>query len=680
VPRRLHPVFRDREELPSATDLGAIISEALRASGCQIVICSPNSARSRWVNEEILAFKRLGREDRIFCLITAGEPNASDMPGREEEECFPPALRFRLAADGMLSDVRTEPIAADGRPGKDGRNNARLKLIAGILGVGFDLLRRRDQQRRNRRLAMVATGATCGMVLTSGLAAYALFQRAAAQKQTARAEAESETAKQTTRFLVELFRISDPSEARGNTVTAREMLDKGASRVDRELAGQPGIQATMMDTLGNVYMGLGLYDQARPLIERAVRTRRGLNLDDPLLLSDSLGHLGDLLTRQAQYDAAEKSYREAIQVETSRPKDPASQVQLANSLYGFGVLLGREGRYEEAQKNLRDALARQQALYGAVHPDIARTLKDLAQAIADGGDPNAALPLMQRAVAMQRQLRGNEPHPDLAEAINDLALLHESHGDYDEAEKLLRESIAMKQRLYGDRHPEIASTLEVLALVLTDKGDLAHAEILYRQALDMWRALMGDAHPEVGTALHNLASVQYDRGAVREAAATEREALVVFRKAYPHDHPMIATVLNVLGLWLTVSGNYAEADRDLKEALAMRRRLLGDRHPNVASSEICLATLQVAQRQYTEALATARDAADIYTSALSATHWRTAAARSAEGAALAGLGRFAEAETLLTASHEILSKDGGTPPLFRTLSQRYLDKLHQHGT
>ena len=135
VTKRLAPVFRDREELASATDLGVVISEALSQSACQIIICSPEAAKSRWVNEEILAFKRLGREDRIFCLIVGGEPNTTDVPGREDEECFPKALRFKIGADGALSDARTEPIAADARPGKDGKNNALLKLSACILGV-----------------------------------------------------------------------------------------------------------------------------------------------------------------------------------------------------------------------------------------------------------------------------------------------------------------------------------------------------------------------------------------------------------------------------------------------------------------------------------------------------------------------------------------------------------------
>ena len=262
VPKRLAPIFRDRDELASATDLGTLINAALAGSACQIVICSPQAAKSKWVNEEILAFKRLGRENRIFCLIVGGEPWGSEMPGRSDEECFPPALRFKLGPDGNLSGERTEPIAADVRPGKDGKNNAKLKLIAGLLGVGFDALKRREQQRRQRRLFLVTCGAMTGMVLAIGLSAYALIQRDAAQRQTIRAEAGgggSQTDHQNS--LVNLFRVTDPSEARGNSVTAREMLDMGAARIDQELAKQPAIQATLMDTLGTVYVGLGLYAQ-----------------------------------------------------------------------------------------------------------------------------------------------------------------------------------------------------------------------------------------------------------------------------------------------------------------------------------------------------------------------------------------------------------------------------------
>jgi len=675
APKRLTPIFRDREELASATDLGAVINEALLGSACQIVICSPQAAKSRWVNEEILAFKRLGREDRIFCLIVGGEPNASENPAQAEDECFPPALRFKLGADGQLSGVRTEPIAADARPGKDGRNNAKLKLIAGLLGVGFDALRRREQQRRNRRLFVVACAAMSGMVVTSGLAAYALIERRAAERQTARAEAEAETARQTTRFLVDLFRISDPSEARGNAVTAREMLDKGAARIDGELAKQPGIRATLMDTVGTVYMGLGLYGQAKRLLDGAVATGRSTTAVEPLAQSVSLEHMGDLLTLQADFDAAEKFYRDAIVIQVSRRDDPQSQAELARSLHGLGNLLEQQGRFADADRTLRLALDRQRKLYGTAHGDIARTLKDLAQVIDKGGDLNAAIPVMRSAVAMQRALRGAAPHPDLAEAINDLGLLLEEHGDYDESEALYLEAIAMKRRLLGEKHPEIAIGLNNLALALYDKGDLVRSEATYREALAMQRELVGETHPDVAITLNNLAFVQYDRGDTKGALATEREALAVYRKLFPNDHPVLAGIMNQIGFWLTEAGEYAEADRDVQASLAMRRRLLGNTHPNVATSLIHVAILQVALRKYDEALVSARDAVAILSSAVSPTHWKTAVGESAEGAALTGLGQYAEAERLLALSLDILNKDGGAPPAYRRLAQRYLSTL-----
>jgi tetratricopeptide (TPR) repeat protein len=674
VPRRLVPVFRDREELASSTDLGAVISDALARSACQIVICSPQAARSRWVNEEILAFKRLGREDRIFCLIVGGEPNATDNPALGEEECFPPALRFRLGADGNLSSARTEPIAADARPDKDGRQAAKLKLIAGILGVGYDALRRREQQRRNRRLMAIASGAIAGMVVTSGLATYALVQRAAAQRQTARAEAEAETARQTTTFLVDLFRISDPSEARGNAVTAREMLDKGAARIDRELARQPAIRATLMDTLGTVYMGLGLFKQAKPLLAGAVETRRSGSAADPFALAVSLGHVGDLLTLQADYDAAEKAYRDAVAIQ-SRVVNPQGRAQLAQTLHGLGFLLEQQGRYADAERSLRQALELQRTLYGDSNGETVRTLKDLARVTDKEGDLNKAIPLMRNVVALQRKLRGTDPHPDVAEAINDLALLLEEHGDYGEAERLLVESIAMKRRLYGEQHSEIAASLSNLALVLQDQGDLPRAEASYRQALAMQRELLGALHPDVANTLNNLAFVQHDRGDTRGALATEREALGVYRRLFPGDHPEVARIMNRIGFWLTEAGAYAEAGRDLETSLAMRRRLFGDKHPDVGTSLVHLAILQVAQHRYDTALASARGAVEILSPALSPTHWKTAVAESAEGAALAGLGRYAEARTLLTRSVDILARDGGAPADYHRLAQRYLEQL-----
>ena len=179
IPAKLFPVFRDRDELPVSADLGRNISEALRLSRHLVVICSPAAARSRWVNEEILTFKRLGRSDRILAMIVAGEPNAADgKPGwAREDECFPEALRFAIGPDGQLTQQRIEPIAADVRPGQDGRENAFLKLVAGILGVPFDALRQREQERRLQRLRLVTAGVSLLLLLFAALGAAFYVQR-----------------------------------------------------------------------------------------------------------------------------------------------------------------------------------------------------------------------------------------------------------------------------------------------------------------------------------------------------------------------------------------------------------------------------------------------------------------------------------------------------------------------
>lgn len=169
VPPRLFPIFKDREELPVSSSLDENIQTALRESRFLIVICSPGAAQSHWVNEEIRLFKSLGREGRVLSLIASGEPNATDKGLPDLEECFPAALRFRVDENGDLTDQRVEPVAADLRPGKEGRNLAVLKVVAGLLGVNFDELRQRDKVRRNQSIGIWALGSAVVATLVVAL-------------------------------------------------------------------------------------------------------------------------------------------------------------------------------------------------------------------------------------------------------------------------------------------------------------------------------------------------------------------------------------------------------------------------------------------------------------------------------------------------------------------------------
>jgi len=661
VPERFAPVFRDRDELATATSLGDTLTRALQQSAFQIVICSPRAAASKWVNEEILSFKRLGREQRVFALIVAGEPGSSADPATADEECFPNALIHRIGEDGRPTLEKCEPIAADARPGKDSRFDAKLKLLAGMLGVGLDELKQREAHRRHVRMMWLVTASVTGMAVTSTLAGAAWLARNDAERQRVRAEAEAETARRTTDFLVGLFAVSDPNEARGNTITAREILDKGAKRIKTELLTQPGIQATLMETMGTVYTSLALYPSAASLLESALQKRRVLYGEESLEVAKSAEKLGGVLTLTAEYDRAESMYRKALALR-QKLLGP-EHVDIARSEYQLADLLGRRGEYAAAEPLLRQALAMQRKLLGGNAAESAKTLEGLAMNLYHQGKYDDSLPAMRLAVSLQRRLH-RSPHTDLAEALNNLGLVLDDMGQYHESELLFREALKMKRFLLGDTHTEIALGLNNIASTLSDQKKYDEAEHMYREAIAMQRKLLGDDHPDVAAALNNLAFVLHDKGDLDGARNMMRESLEMYRRTLGPEHPSVARAMGSIAMWQMEGGDYTSAEPLLRAALQLRRKALGDHHTDVAGTLTLLASMLVETGRFAEARSAAAEARAICLPALGPAHWRTAAASSAEGAALAGLGQTAEAEKLLLDGVSTLRNDSGALPFF----------------
>jgi tetratricopeptide (TPR) repeat protein len=671
IPERLAPVFRDREELASATNLGDKLTMALRQSAAQIVICSPAAARSRWVNEEILTFKRLGREDRVFCLIIGGEPGAAAKPETAADECFPHALKFRMGADGQLSEVPSEPIAADARAGKDGKGDAKLKLIAGLLDVSLDEIKQREAQRRHRRMMLLVSASVAGMAITSTLAGAAWLARNEAERQRVRAEAEAETARQTTRFMVDLFKVSDPSEALGNSITAREILDKGAGRIETELAEQPAIQATLMDTMGTVYTGLGLYAPAARLLREAyVKRQRTLGGDHPDV-ARSLNHLGEVLTMSADYAEAEKYLRLAF--DTRRRIHGADSTEVADTSMALAELMYDTGRYLEGEPLIREALRIRRQQHGVKHPDVAASIEALGLNYLDRGEVDKAEPSLRLALSMRRELHP-QGHPLLAQALGNLAWALQGLDKYEEAEKLQRESLALRRRLQGEAHPEVAVDINNLAFTLQTRGAYREAESLYRESLAMNIKLLGENHPEVAFNENNLAWLLYRRGDLDGAIRLMRRVLESRRRSLGAEHPDVAGAAANLALWLTDLGDYEEAAALVGESLAIRIAALGPEHPQVAGSLTVQANLLLATGRYDEAIAISTEAQRILRIGLPEDHWQVAAAVNTEGAARARLGQYAAAEKLLLKSLQGLA--GSALPGIEARGRQRLAELY----
>jgi tetratricopeptide (TPR) repeat protein len=663
VPKRLTPIFRDRDELPTATDLSNIINQALHDSACLLVICSPTAAASKWVNEEILAFKQLGRENRIFCLIVDGEPYASDHPEWGLKECFPEALRFKLGPDGKLGTERTEPIAADARPGKDGKANAKLKLIAGMLGVGFDALRQREQQRRQRRLAALATAATAGMVVTTGLAYMALLARAEAERQR-------DTAEETVAFITTMVRVSDPTEARGNSMTAREVLDRGALRIETELAEQPEVQAALMDTIGTVYMNIGLLDRAKPMLESALDRRRELFGESDPEAASTQAHLAEVLRQGADYDAAEMQFRAALaSLRRALGDDDAA---VADTLGGLGELLVEIGRFDEGETALREALAIRRAIHGDEHTDVARAMEDLGIAISNKGDLEGATVMLEEAVAMQRRVWGDTPHTYLAEALNKLANVLYERGDYARTEDLLREALAMSRILLPENNLDLATSINNVAFVLHDQDEYDQAEAMFRESLAIQADVVGEHHPDYANTLNNLSYVQDDQGDLNGALESKRAAIAIYTELFPAGHRDYADALTGVGALLLRTGELDKAEADVRQGMEMRASIFGTDSTNYANSEVLLAMIFVARGGFDDALGLARAARPVLEAGYPEDHWRRAMEESVEGAALAGLGNSAEGEPLMLRGFGILSNDPGALPVYVSESRRYL--------
>lgn len=383
IPPRLAPVFRDREELATATDLSLEIDEALAQSECLIVICSPASAASRWVNEEVLTCKRMGRAERIFCLIVAGEPNVIDLPGRAAEECFCPALRYRLDAEGHATRERTEPIAADARRGRDGKADAKLKLIAGMLGVGFDVLKQREQHRRVRRMGTITALALAVMAMTSVLAVAAYVARNEARQRQAQTE-------DALNFM--LGDLHDKLEGMGRldlmaAVTDRVMALFAAnpsSLTDIELTQQ----SRALVQVGEIRLKEARYGPAMASFQLAYQRsaelaarhpRNGRFLFDRAQAEYWIGYAFWQQRKLAEADAWLTRYRDsALALLKINPHNRKWQLEVTDGEHNLAVLALERGDLENAQRGFKAELAAKEQLARA-QPDDA----DLASQVAD---------------------------------------------------------------------------------------------------------------------------------------------------------------------------------------------------------------------------------------------------------------------------------------------------------
>ena len=548
--RRLPPVFQDREELAASANLAESVREALNEASSLIVICSTNAAKSRWVNEEVRTFSGLGRRDRIHCLIVpeAENPNAV----HREAELFPPALL----------DLGGEPLAADARDSGDGKRNAFLKLVAGVTDVRYDELRQREHSRRQKRLLAIAAAASIGFVLMSGLAAFALVSRAQAVHERDIARQKTITAQRTTDFVKGLFQVADPAEAKGETITVVEALDRGARQIQGELGNEPDVKAELVSTLSEVYMGLGSFRRADDLIRRSL----SLKVGSPETRARQFAVLGASRSLQGDYEQAAEIFGRILSRmgPPEKLKDPSLY---SRALVGRAEALAALERYDEARRLIDRALAFDRRQDGPRSPSVARDLEamGLTQQFAD--DLEGARRSYEQALAIRIAVHGGA-HPKVSEDLNQLGSVAFFQKDPQSAERYWRRSLQLDERVLGSSHPDVAATMNNLARVMIEQRKFAQALPLLTRSANIYLAQRGDTHDDLAFIFANLALARRGVGDPGGAEAYFRRALTA---AEVHKNRLIAPILVDLADLRCARGGHAEALQLLDRARPIMR-------------------------------------------------------------------------------------------------------------
>jgi tetratricopeptide (TPR) repeat protein len=421
VPKRLTPIFRDQQELAAAGDLGKEIKAALAASQFLIVLCSPTAAKSRWTNAEVEAFKRTRPDACVLAAIVAGEPFASEMPGREDEECFPPALRQKFDRRGRPTPKRAEPLAADFRDGEEGKRLALLKLVAGMLGVGLDDLVQRETTRRHRQLAWLAAGSLAGMAVTSTLAITAIQSRDEAREQRRQAEGLVGFMLGDLKDKLEPIGRLDALDAVGSRALAYYQHQDKSSLSDAALA-QRSKALTLMgeiaNTRGDLDGALSRYQEAFATTAELVRRTP----DDPQRLWDhaqNVFYIADIDRQRGKLDEAERASREYKRLADQMVAlDPGNRKWLLEVKYAssnLGVILLDQRRYAEASVVLQKALATAETLAAAepangdYQKSVLETLAWLSQSQFGEGKLDEAIAKRERQIGLINAAAAKNP-------------------------------------------------------------------------------------------------------------------------------------------------------------------------------------------------------------------------------------------------------------------------------
>ena len=450
--------------------------------------------------------------------------------------------------------------------------------------------------RRNR--ALVTGVATVFAVLAAGVAVSTTMAIRARRAEQA-ALAERDRATRITDFMTGMFKVSDPGEARGNSITAREILDKAASDLAAGLARDPDAQTQMMQVMAQTYSNLGLYPRAHDLAQKALDARQKLfGPNDPRTL-DSMTQLGDILEREGHPDQSEKWEEQALAAERRVLGDDNRQTLKTMNLLVLSV--GDQGRYPEAEKLDREQIELLSRTAGPQDEALFAARTNLAGLLAVQAR-FAEAEKENRSLVEIGQSRWGSDHPRTLAVMENLAMDLRQEGQLNDAERIFREILRDRQRVQGPEHPQTLTTMSSLGDVLEAEGKLAESERTYRQAAEISSRTLGADYPFTLLDRYSIAGLLARQGKIQEAETMFRSVLASQEKVLGPENPDTLSTRSALAGVLIGEHRYGEAEQLARENLETQRRVLGPQHPDTVYSLQLVGMVLASTHRYAEAV------------------------------------------------------------------------------
>ena len=407
-----------------------------------------------------------------------------------------------------------------------------------------------------------------------------------ARQESSRAEAEARRARKAAEFLSDLFRVSDPvgfsgtplrsTHEKGQTLTARQILDKGARQIRDRLKDDPLGRAGLLDTIGDVYRSLGLFKEARPLLEEALALRRKHLGEEHADVATSLFHLGWWHQDTGDVVKAEELYRRALTLRARRLRQTLSaaerreaELAVAECQFNLGFSLALMGE-PQAEQLFRACLAARAKHLQPYDVGVAMAKAGLAAVLIDTDRGVEAAKLGLEAMQVVLQTEGVDAKSAFA------AVLHFQQGmvsrmfkRYQAAEKSLRKSLEISQRQLGPGHPYNCFILHALGDLLEDQGKDAAAEVEWQKCMAIARRTVGLEHPRAPVLVHSLAELLLRRKRSAEGTALYREMLEAQRTRFGANCPWRRTSLLVAADFEVRRGAIVHGRELLQEALTL---------------------------------------------------------------------------------------------------------------